>query len=249
MHRFYLNSENMLSADDRIRLSGDSFNHIKNVLRLSAGDELTVGDGTGKDYVCEIESISDGVCTARITDYLDNAAELPVKITLYQGMPKGDKLELVIQKACELGVYDIVPVMMQRTVVKLDEKKADKKILRYNAIAEAAAKQCGRGVIPSVRPFMRFHEAVEEAKGLDRILIPYEDARGMDAARQELEAIKKDGVKTLGIFIGPEGGFAAEEIELAREAGGRILTLGNRILRTETAGLCMLSVLGFYLDE
>ena len=248
MHRFYLNEENSLGADDVIRLTGESYNHIKNVLRLSVGDELLVGDGNGKDYACSILSLEQEVCLAKVTDYFDNAAELPVRITLYQGVPKGDKLELVIQKACELGAETIVPVMMKRTIVKLDEKKADKKTERYNKIAESAAKQCGRGVIPKVREFMSFEAALADAGTLDRVFIPYEDARGMEAARDEVRALKTDGVKSLGIFIGPEGGFAAEEIELAKEAGGRILSLGNRILRTETAGLAILSILGFYLD-
>ena len=232
-----------------IRLTGESYNHIANVLRLTVGDELLVGDGNGRDYVCEITAFSAGFCEAKITDCFDNASELPVRITLYQGVPKGDKLELVIQKACELGAAEIIPVFMKRSVVRLDEKKQEKKQLRYQAIADSAAKQCGRGVIPTVREFMSFDAAVKDAERLDRIFVPYEDARGMEYAREELSALKADGIKTLGIFIGPEGGFSDEEIKALEASGGRVLTLGNRILRTETAGLCALSVIGFAIED
>ncbi len=244
MHRFFVDSINETS--DNIIIYGDDVNHIKNVLRLKSGDEVLVGDGNGMDYQCRIEEISQDMVTASIVDVFKNAAELPVKITLFQGMPKSDKLELIIQKAVELGAYEIVPVLTKRTVVKIDDKKAGKKIERYNGIAESAGKQSGRGIIPEVKPFMTFKQAIEYAKTLDMNLIPYEEAKGIEYSREVIKDIKDK--KSLGIFIGPEGGFAKEEVDMAVAMGAKCITLGNRILRTETAGLAVLSIIMFELE-
>lgn len=245
MHRFFVDGVN--TQNDSIIITGDDVNHIKNVLRLKSGDEILVGDGNGMDYQCRIEDITQEMVTASIVDVFKNAAELPVKITLFQGMPKSDKLELIIQKAVELGAYEIVPVLTKRTVVKIDDKKAGKKIDRYNGIAESAGKQSGRGIIPEVKPFMTFKQAIEYAKTLDMNLIPYEEAKGIEYSREVIKDIK--GKKSLGIFIGPEGGFAKEEVDMAVAMGAKCITLGNRILRTETAGLAVLSIIMFELDE
>ena len=175
-------------------------------------------------------------------------AELSVRLLLFQGLPKKDKMELIIQKAVELGVSEIIPVLTKRTVVKLeDKKKEQKKLERWQAIAEAAAKQSGRGVIPKVREAVKFSEAVKMAEELDESLIPYELAEGMDEARERIRSLH--GKNTIGIFIGPEGGFAEEEIAVAAKAGIHPITLGKRILRTETAGLCILSVIMFELEQ
>lgn len=245
MHRFFVDGVN--TQNDSIIITGDDVNHIKNVLRLKSGDEILVGDGNGMDYQCRIEDIAQDMVTANIVDVFKNAAELPVKITLFQGMPKSDKLELIIQKAVELGAYEIVPVLTKRTVVKIDDKKAGKKIDRYNGIAESAGKQSGRGIIPEVKPFMTFKQAIDYAKTLDMNLIPYEEAKGIEYSREVIKDIK--GKKSLGIFIGPEGGFAKEEVDMAVAMGAKCITLGNRILRTETAGLAVLSIIMFELDE
>lgn len=245
MHRFFVDGVN--TQNDSIIITGDDVNHIKNVLRLKSGDEILVGDGNGMDYQCRIEDITQEMVTASVVDVFKNAAELPVKITLFQGMPKSDKLELIIQKAVELGAYEIVPVLTKRTVVKIDDKKAGKKIDRYNGIAESAGKQSGRGIIPEVKPFMTFKQAIEYAKTLDMNLIPYEEAKGIEYSREVIKDIK--GKKSLGIFIGPEGGFAKEEVDKAVAMGAKCITLGNRILRTETAGLAVLSIIMFELDE
>ena len=245
MHRFFVDSIN--GTSDNIIIYGDDVNHIKNVLRLKSGDEILVGDGNGMDYQCRIEEINQDMVTASIVDVFKNAAELPVQITLFQGMPKSDKLELIIQKAVELGAFEIVPVITKRTVVKIDDKKAGKKIERYNGIAESAGKQSGRGIIPEVKPFMTFKQAIEYAKTLDMNLIPYEEAKGIEYSREVVKDIK--GKKTLGIFIGPEGGFAKEEVDMAVDMGAKCITLGNRILRTETAGLAILSIIMFEIDS
>ncbi len=245
MHRFYV--ENFSGNGNTIDITGSDVNHIKNVLRLKDGDEIIVGDGTGNDYTCSIESIEKDRVTAVICDVTRNAAELETKIILFQGMPKSDKLELIIQKAVELGVYEIIPVITKRTVVKIEKNKAEKKLERYNAIAASAAKQSGRGVIPKVMPFMSFPEALSYAEGLDMNIIPYENAEGMEYARSVIKDIK--GRKTLGIFIGPEGGFAKEEAEAAVSMGAKCISLGGRILRTETAGLAALSIIMFEIDS
>lgn len=245
MHRFYV--DNCAQSDTGIMITGNDVNHIRNVLRLSKGEEIMISDGSKREYLCRIREIRTDSVTVDIIDIFDNAAELPTKITLFQGMPKSDKLEFVIQKAVELGVYSIVPVMTKRTVVKLDKDRAAKKLERYNAISQSAAKQSGRGLIPEVKNFMDFKAAVDLASAMDMMIIPYEEAKGIQESRQIISEIR--GKREIGIFIGPEGGFARKEIEYAVQKGANIITLGNRILRTETAGLAVLSVIMFEIEE
>lgn len=228
-------------------ITGEDVNHVKNVLRLKENDELIVSDGRGRDYHCRISGITNEEVVADICDICDNFSELSTEITLFQGFPKGDKMELIIQKTVELGVTRIVPVMTKRTVVKLDDKKAKKKTERYNMIAESAAKQSGRGMIPEVTMPVSFAEAVSMAEKLDMNIIPYEEAEGVEYSRNIIKSIK--GKKSLGIFIGPEGGFAMEEVEKALDAGASAVTLGHRILRTETAGMAVISIIMFELEE
>ncbi len=251
-------------SGNSIRLTGDTYNHMKNVLRLRVGDEVSVSDGTGVDYTCKIAKYEDGEAFLEILDYQKSAAELPVDLVLYQGFPKGDKLELIIQKATELGASGVVPVMMARSVVKLDEKKATKRVERYRSIATNAAEQSKRNVVPEVGEVISYKKALEEAKECDFLLLPYEEAKGMEESRKilaEIQAFIADSKKNtendahglqkkprIGILIGPEGGFAPSEVEDAKVLGARVMSLGHRILRTETAGLMLLSVLGFMLD-
>ncbi len=248
MPRFYV--EDCNDAQEQIAITGEDVNHIKNVLRLSIGDQIIICDGKGKEYTCRIASIDADAVFARIEDICQNAAELPCAITLFQGMPKSDKMELIIQKAVELGAAEIVPVMMKRTVVKLEDKKKAKKIERYQAISESAAKQSGRGIIPEVSMFCSWKEALTRACEFDMILLPYESAEGITYARDVIRqaAQMPDGAK-IAVFIGPEGGFAREEVEQAEAAGAKVITLGNRILRTETAGLTVLSILMFEMER
>ena len=184
---------------------------------------------------------------ADILDVCDNFAELETGITLFQGFPKADKMEWIIQKTVELGVTRIVPVMTKRTVFKLDAKKAGKKTERYQAIALAAAKQSGRGIIPEVTAPVTWKEALAMAKELDMNMIPYEEAEGVAYSKEVFASIK--GKKSLGIFIGPEGGFARDEVETAVAMGAKMVTLGHRILRTETAGMAVMSIIMFELEE
>lgn len=246
MNRFFVDDPGAFS-DRSVVITGEDVNHVKNVLRLKENDELIVSDGRGRDYHCRISGVTNEEIVADICDICDNFSELSTEITLFQGFPKGDKMELIIQKTVELGVTRIVPVMTKRTVVKLDDKKAKKKTERYNMIAESAAKQSGRGMIPEVTMPVSFAEAVSMAEKLDMNIIPYEEAEGVEYSRNIIKSIK--GKKSLGIFIGPEGGFAREEVEKALDAGASAITLGHRILRTETAGMAVVSIIMFELEE
>lgn len=245
MYRFFM--EEGISSEKEIRISGNDYNHIKNVLRMKKGEEVLISDGKDREYLCEIEEFTEEEVLLQILDIMGTSRELPTKITLFQGLPKGDKMEQIIQKTVELGVTEIVPVAMKRCVVKLDAKKAAKKVERYNAIALSAAKQSKRGIIPEVKNVVSYKEAVEMAAGMDAFLVPYENAEGIAGARKLVESMK--GKKSIGIFIGPEGGFEESEIEMALANGANTLTLGKRILRTETAGMTMLSILMFALEE
>ncbi len=245
MPRFFTDPSNIDGSE--IKITGSDVNHIKNVLRMRAGEEISVSDGAGKDYFGKIRSIDRDCVLIDIENSWDSYVELPAEITLFQGLPKADKMELIIQKAVELGACAIVPVITKRTIVRWDEKKQDKKLARWQGIAESAAKQSGRGIIPKVTAPVSFSAALAQAGFMEAAVIPYEKAEGMEAAREKVRSMR--GKKSIGVFIGPEGGFDTDEIEAAIKAGVCPITLGRRILRTETAGLTALSILMFELDE
>jgi 16S rRNA (uracil1498-N3)-methyltransferase len=183
----------------------------------------------------------------KILDVFGNARELSAKITLFQGYPKGDKLETIVQKAVELGVFEVVPVTMKRCVVKLDDKKAAKKVERFNAISLSAAKQSKRGIIPKVRDVMSMQEACEYAGKMDCVLLPYENAEGISHSRTLISELNR--YENIGVFIGPEGGFEPSEVAMIEAVGGQTLSLGHRILRTETAAVTMMALLMFALEQ
>lgn len=243
MFQFFVEPEQI--REDIVIITGSDVNHIRNVLRMKSGEQVRISDNCGGDYLCEIQEITAEQVALHILETCANT-ELPVKVTLYQGLPKSDKMELIIQKAVELGVSEIVPVSMKNCVVKLDEKKAKSKQSRWQSIAESAAKQSKRSVIPTVGAVMTFAQAVEQAKNMDVRLVPYEQERGMAYTRASLDSIKKGD--EVAIFIGPEGGFAPSEIELVRD-DMKLISLGNRILRTETAGLATLAMLIFAIED
>lgn len=245
MYQFFVNADAV--GSDQIRITGPDVNHIRNVLRLKPGTQITVNDQSNMEYICSITELAEDAVYARIEDMQSVTAELPVEIYLFQGYPKGDKLEMIIQKTVELGVAKVIPVMMKRCVVKLDAKKAQKKQERMQAIALAAAKQSKRGVVPEIMPVMAWQDAVQLAATLDMLLVPYENAAGIAAAKQLISQIAEH--RSLGIFIGPEGGFAPEEMEQLQAVGGHSITLGHRILRTETAGMTMMSIIMFALER
>ena len=244
MHRFFVNPQQV--EKDIIRIVGSDVNHMKNVLRMKVGEELQVSDGNHKKYLCEIAEMGGEELLVSIKEEMKLDTELPSRLYLFQGLPKNDKMELIVQKAVELGAYEIIPVATKRAVVKLDDKKAAKKVERWNSIAESGAKQSGREIIPQVKNVMSYKEAIQYAKNLDVILIPYELAEGMTETKKVIEAIKPG--QSVGMFIGPEGGFETSEVECALECGAKVITLGKRILRTETAGLTTLSILMYHLE-
>ncbi len=240
MYNFFADAS--ARQDNLFRITGSDLNHMKNVLRMRVGEEFLVS-ADGISYLCRLAGYEDDAAAAEIIEEDYQNTSLPIRICLFQGLPKSDKLELIIQKAVELGAEEIVPVEMHRCIVKLDEKKKAAKRDRWQAIAEAAAKQSKRNVIPAVQAPVSFARAMEMAGEMDLFLVPYEDARGMAATRDALAKLKAG--MSVGLLIGPEGGFEPREVEAAQAAGGVSVSLGRRILRTETAaitavGMCML---------
>ena len=214
---------------------------------MRVGEELSVSNGQdGKEYRCGIAAFEEDRIVCELRFIKEDNVELPARVYLFQGLPKADKMELIIQKAVELGVSGIIPVASRRCVVKLEEKKAAARRQRWQGIAEAAAKQSRRGIIPEVCQVTDFREAVRMAAHMDVRLIPYELAEGMDKTRALIDGIRPG--QSVAVFIGPEGGFEQEEISLAEENGIEAITLGRRILRTETAGLAVLSWIGYALE-
>jgi len=245
MSHFFVNSSQITA--DVLTIVGDDVNHMKNVLRMRSGEAFTAADENGLFYHCEVDTLEKEQVTAKILDKEQGGSELSSKIYLFQGLPKADKMELIIQKAVELGAYEIVPVATKRSIVKLDAKKEVSKLKRWQAIAEGAAKQSGRMLIPHISEVKTYGEALQMARELDVNVIPYECARGMDGTREVFGNIKPG--MSVGIFIGPEGGWEESEVDKAKEQGIHPVTLGRRILRTETAGLTTLSILMYLLEE
>ena len=220
-------------------ISGKDHNHICNVLRMKIDDTFLVSCN-GKSSLCSIKQIEEDILIAEILEEDYQSTELPVKIYLFQGLPKADKLELIIQKCVELGAMGIIPTEMKNCVMKLDDKKKKSKKERWQSIAESAAKQSKRNVIPEVFDVLSYKEAMKKASQMDLFLVPYENERGMQETKEALELIKPG--MSVGILIGPEGGFDEKEIELARETGAHIISLGKRILRAETAAITAVSM-------
>lgn len=245
MFQFFIDSNQIF--ENHVIITGPDVNHIKNVLRMKAGTEIRISNKQDKDYICKIADLDDDEIKADIIDIDTEGTELRTRVHLFQGIPKGDKMETVIQKTIELGVYEIIPVAMKRCVVKLDKKKEDSKLKRWNTIAESAAKQSKRMIIPKVTQAMSFKEALEYSKDFETRLLPYENAKGIEETRRQLSSIKAGS--DVAIFIGPEGGFDEAEIELAKEHSINTVTLGKRILRTETAGLAIMAVIMFLYEE
>ena len=230
-----------------VTITGPDAHHLKDVLRIRPGEKVYVCAGDEWEYTCVVEDTSEGEVTARITDAQKPGKELPSKITLFQCIPKKERMELAIQKSVELGAYAVVPVNSARCIVRLDDKKAADRVKRWGAIAAEAAKQSKRMIEPEVRMPLDFEEALEEASKADICLIPYEMAENMEETRNVLSKIEPG--MSVSVLIGPEGGFEESEAALAVEKGFRAVTLGKRILRTETAGPAILAILGYLLER
>lgn len=243
MHRFFIPS----SAVDgsRIVICGKDAHHIKNVLRMKPGEQFLACTEKGELYTCEIISTGEKIDTS-IVDFSKAASELPCRVVLFQCLPKKDKMEFVIQKAVELGASEVVPVISERTIIKLDEKKKAARLERWNTIAKNAAEQSGRSIIPEVSEPVPFKRALDISSKCDIKIQPYENAEGMERTRKVFASLKPG--MTVGVIIGPEGGFSENEVCMAEEAGFQTVTLGRRILRTETAGLTALSFIVFNIE-
>lgn len=248
MYQFFVRPEQIDIDAKRVTITGSDVNHMVHVLRLKPGEEFAVSNGEdGREYRCSLltHDGEEAVCELRFIKEADT--ELPARVYLFQALPKADKMELIIQKSVELGVHEIIPVAASRCVVKLDAKKEASKRTRWNAISEAAAKQSKRRMIPKVSETLSFLQAVKRAAAMDIRLIPYELAEGMAKTKELIGAVRPG--QDIAVFIGPEGGFTPQEIEQAQDSGITPVTLGKRILRTETAGLTVLSWLLYHLEE
>lgn len=243
MHQFFVDSGQI--GREYVTITGSDVNHIRNVLRMGPGEEIRVSDRLGGDYFCRIAEVGESFVQADIVSRDEAGTELSSKIYLFQAIPKGDRMETVIEKAVELGVYEIIPVAMRFCVVRLDEKKAAARVKKWQAQAETAAKQSKRSIIPGVHEVVSFEDALALAAHCDVRLVPYENEEGMAGTRDALRQIRPG--QSIGVMIGPEGGFAPEEIAAARESMLSV-SLGRRILRTDTAGICMLSMLMLQLE-
>lgn len=246
MYHFFVKPEQIVGK--KVYITGKDVNHIKNVLRMKVGEELALSNGVdSNEYRVQIAEMLEEEILCDLLFVKEDGVELPAKVYLYQGLPKSDKMELILQKAVELGVHEVIPVATKRAVVKLDAKKEKSKLLRWQGISEAAAKQSKRAIIPEVKPVLSFKEAIKEVSDFEVKLIPYEMAEDMVKTREIIKAIKP-GDK-VAVFIGPEGGFDDEEIAFALENGVTPITLGRRILRTETAGMTMMSIIMYELED
>ena len=246
MQQFFVTADQV--SGDLIFVTGADVNHIKNVLRMREGEEAAFVSGDNLRYLAVFSGIEEDTAVFKVRSMAPAASELPTRITLFQGIPKGDKLEFITEKAVELGAFRIVPVAMRRSVKKIESKKEEAYIRRLNAISKSAAEQSKRALVPEVTRPMRLPECLQLAKDENmQLLLPYELENGMEKTRALLTSLEKD--RPLGIFIGPEGGFDPQEVEELLAGGARPMTLGKRILRTETAGIMLLSVLSYLLEE
>ena len=251
MYHFFVESTDITPDLKKVEITGENYNHIANVLRMKAGEQFSVSvrdDDSGREIFYEIEEITADHVLGNLCFVEEVGNELPSKIYLFQGLPKVDKMELIIQKAVELGAFRIIPMSTKRCIVRLDEKKASSKQKRWQSIAEAAAKQSKRAIIPEVSLPMTMKEAVAYCRDekIDVRLIPYEMAEDISVTRDLIESIKPG--QSVAVFIGPEGGFSQDEIALAMDNDIKPITLGRRILRTETAGFTAISWLMYHLE-
>ncbi len=246
MPRFFIKEESIRS--DGIIICGEDARHISRSLRMKIGDRITVCDFFNYEYDCTIGFIDSESVKLNINDRHPVNTEPSVKVRVFQALPKAQKMELVIQKSVELGACEICPVISSRCISRPDDKSSEKKTKRWNLISEEAAKQSGRGIIPPVRETLSFKQAISEMKKDDLCFICYECEDKLDIKSFLCENYSKN-TKSISFFIGPEGGISAEEAELARENGIPSVGLGKRILRTETAPLCVLSGIMFFTDN
>ena len=246
MPKFFVNSNQI--ENSKITILGTDVNHIKNVLRLKENEQLEICNAESQEnYLCTIQEITEKQIECRIKEKINKTSESNIKVTIFQGLPKADKMEFIIQKAVELGTYDITPVEMSRCVVKLNEKDKIKKLDRWQKISEVAAKQCERDIIPKINDIISIKNIGEILNMYDVIILAYEKEH-QNTIKQELQKIKQEKLSKIGIIIGPEGGIDEKEVEMLKGYGIKVITLGNRILRTETVALNVLSNIIYELE-
>lgn len=251
MPKFFVKQEQVNENKQEIKIKGTDVNHLKNVLRIKIEDKIEVCNlENQQNYYCQVKEIEKECITAKILEKIMQTTESNVKVSVFQGLPKAEKMELIIQKAVELGVYDITPVEMKRCIVKLKEKDADKKIQRWQKISEVAAKQCGRNIIPEIHSVISSKDIGNKILEYDVVLVAYEEEK-IITLKEELLKLKQneqDEIK-IAIVIGPEGGLENKDVEDWKENGAKVITLGKRILRTETVALQMLSIIMYELEK
>ena len=250
MPKFFVKQEQI--KENEIIIVGQDVNHIKKVLRAKIGDELQVCNSqNGENFLCEIQDLENENIICKIKEKIKKQVESNVEVTIFQGLPKADKMEFIIQKAVELGVYDITPVEMKRCVVKLNEKDKIKKVERWKKISEVAAKQSGRDIIPQINNVTNIKNIYELIPKYDIVIVAYENEKNRtlkEQLKQIKEIVKTDKIK-IGIVIGPEGGLEKNDVEQLENNGAKIVTLGKRILRTETVALNVLSIIMYELEN
>ena len=247
MRRFFTEPQNI--NGDEITIFED-MRHIQKVLRMNCGDQILVFDGSGWEYIATLTKMEKSICRAQVVEKRLSLSEPKTHITLFQGLPKSDKMEQIIQKAVELGVSEVVPVIMERCVSRINDKKAgEEKALRWNKISVEAAKQCGRGKIPKVSAPIAFKDAVSALKDMELSVMPYEELGHEGELGLKALLDKNNEALKIGIIVGPEGGFSEEEATFAIENGINAVGLGKRILRTETVASALIPVIMFYKGE
>ena len=254
MPKFFI-KENQIKST-YVEIINEDNHHIKSVLRKKIGDEILVCDSKNMiNYLCQISEFSNDktICSIKEKIINDSNIDEKIKISIFQGLPKSDKMELIIQKSVELGVYDITPVFLERCVVKIVEKEQPKKISRWQKISEVAAKQSGRNIIPSINNILNIKSLTQKIQEYDLFLVAYENEKDNrlkdEIANIKIELLKKDIDIKIGILIGPEGGISENEILALKESRAKVITLGNRILRTETVALNVISILMYEFEN
>lgn len=242
MQQIFVNEE---PVEGKFIVTGDDMHHLVRVVRLKKGEIIRVSTAAGNNFLCAVADTFDKELIVEVKEEVPST-ELSDKIYLFQAIPKGDRMENIIEKTVELGVHEIIPVQMKNCIVKLDDKKKKSKLTRYQTIAKSAAEQSKRSIIPQIHDVVNFKEALAYAESLDVLLLPYESKNGMKDTYEILQDLQKG--QSVGIFIGPEGGFDPSEIEMVKDKC-KIISLGRRILRTDTAAICTLSMLMLRSEE
>ena len=247
MYKFFIKTNQIV--EKLITIDNDDVNHIKNVLRLEIGQQIEISNSdTGERFICEILEYGNNSVICEIIEKTEDNSETKIYLHIFQGLPKSDKMETIIQKGTEIGGKEFTPVALNRCIVKLNGKDEAKKIERWRKISEGAAKQSKRSIIPKVNSVIKLDEIIRQIKEYDIMLVAYEEEKE-NTIKQELQKLNKKENLKIGIVIGPEGGIEKDEIDCLKQAGAKIVTLGNRILRTETAPIVMASVIMYELDE